>query len=153
MTVPAPNQFLALQNKQADAAYMNEPLLTPALEAGMSVIRYEDEMFPGLDTGGWFFSTSAIEKKKPAIQAFVNGMRDAMRFINENPKEGKAILARYLKLDPALISKFGGVYFDPSGRIDAASMNRIVEMMSSLKMIPQSVEMEKIITTEFVDKK
>lgn len=99
-----------------------------------------------------FFRQSDRVKEKE-VQAFVNGMRRAMEFIHSNPAEAKLILAKNLKLDPAMAPKLGGVYYDPSGRINADNMNEVVAMMVSLKMLPQTVKMQDIITTEFLDKK
>lgn len=143
----------ALLNHSIDAGYIYEPNLTQVIAKGCRPVIYEDQIFPGMDSGGWFFTDKAIASKKKAIQGFVDGMRDAFKFINDHPVEAKKILAKKLGVESDLAAKMGGLEFNLSGAVDTDSLEKQVKMLVSLKMMPQAAEaldMKTMVDTQFL---
>jgi NitT/TauT family transport system substrate-binding protein len=116
-----PDAPAALENGQVDAAWIVEPFLTQAVEAGARVLFYNFNGFdPELDVAGYFTSAQTIQEKPEVVDAFRTAMNRSLDYANENPDEVRRILGTYTEIDAELIEKIALPRFRPEVDLDAA---------------------------------
>lgn len=116
-----PDAPAALEGDQIDAAWIVEPFLTQAVEAGARVVAYNFNGFdPELDVAGYFTSQRMIAENPELVDAFRTAMNRSLEFANENPDEVRRILATYTTLTPELIEQIALPRFRAEVDRDAA---------------------------------
>lgn len=116
-----PDAPAALESGQIDAAWIVEPFLTQATEAGARVITYNFNGFdPELDVAGYFTSAATMDAKPEVVEKFQAAMNKSLEFANENPDEVRRILATYTTMTPELIEKIALPRFRSEINKDAA---------------------------------
>ncbi len=107
--VPPPSQVAALREGAVAAAHLIEPFVTVAETEGVTRLiyagYYPPEMADRIMMGSWFTKKSSLEKNKEKITRFIKAINRATDFINKNPGEMPAIVAKYTKLDVNLVRK------------------------------------------------
>ncbi len=107
--VPFPSMAAALREGAVDAAHLGEPFITASETEGTTRLLhagfYPPEVVPRAMVGGWFAKRSSLSKNKEKLTRFLKAINKATDFINKNPGEMPAIVAKYTKLTPELVSK------------------------------------------------
>ena len=122
----APKAFAA---KAIDIAYTLEPFTTRAREMGAAVIMAPTvDLAPkGIQTAILMMNTNFMRQKRSTAQAWMNAFLKGVSDYNEALTQGVKkeeffnILAKYTKLDLAVVRKVGLPFFDPKGRLNEES--------------------------------
>lgn len=116
-----PDAPAALENGQIDAAWIVEPFLTQAIDAGARVVAYNFNGFdPELDVAGYFTSQRTIDESPEVVEAFQRALNRSLDYANENPDEVRRILGTYTELSEELIAEIALPRFRPQVDMTAA---------------------------------
>ncbi|MGO1548047.1 ABC transporter substrate-binding protein [Microbacterium gubbeenense] len=101
--VPFPDAVAAVENDQVDAAFVVEPFVTTAIEAGLEVVTYAYADFDtNLDIAA-YFSMSDVDPD--LLEKFQTAMTKSLEFADANPDTVREIMATYTKTDPETLAK------------------------------------------------
>lgn len=98
-----PDMPAAVTEGQVDAAWILEPHLTRALQAGAEPVAWNfAETDPNLLIAAYFTSEQQIAQDPETVEAFTTALKRSLEFAEENPDETRAILDSYTEIDPAV---------------------------------------------------
>lgn len=101
--VPFPEAIAAVENDQVDAAFVVEPFVTSAIDAGLSVVTYAYADFdPKLDIAA-YFAKSDVDAD--LLEKFQAAMKTSLDFANENPDEVRRIIGTYTQTPAEVLAK------------------------------------------------
>lgn len=101
--VPFPDAVAAVENDQVDAAFVVEPFVTTAIEAGLEVVTYAYADFDtNLDIAA-YFSMSDVDPD--LLEKFQTAMTKSLEFADANPDTVREIMATYTRTDPETLAK------------------------------------------------
>ncbi|MGM7670439.1 ABC transporter substrate-binding protein [Microbacterium sp. A93] len=100
--VPFPDAIAAVENDQVDAAFVVEPFVTSAIEAGLNVVTYAYADFdPNLDIAAYF----ALSDVDPdLLTKFQSAMQKSLEYADANPDAVREIMATYTKTPPEVLA-------------------------------------------------
>jgi ABC-type nitrate/sulfonate/bicarbonate transport system substrate-binding protein len=104
---------LALQRGTVQAAIIAEPAKAEALRAGLvrefgdTYLSIEPELCPLT----WVAAKSWLQKNPDTAKSFVRGLYATAKWANVNTRQSGDILAKYSKVDPAVIASTKRLYF------------------------------------------
>jgi NitT/TauT family transport system substrate-binding protein len=144
--IPFPQMAAALKRGTVDAAPIVEPALTIA--KGEGTIRIMSPPLysvygPKFMLGGWFSSTSWLEKNRDLARRFVAAIYETARWANSHPDESSAILAKYAKLEPALLKKMARVPYGTS--ISPDMIQRTLDLAYKYRAIDRAINASTLI--------
>src|SRR5579885_172674 len=105
VTADIATDLAALRTGRVDAVVVSAPGGTQAEVQGfgdtfISPVRGDVPSMQGQLFGVSYIKQSVINAKPKAVQAFIRAMAQAESFIQNNPDQAKALLGKYLQLDP-----------------------------------------------------
>ncbi|CAH0146739.1 MULTISPECIES: ABC transporter substrate-binding protein [unclassified Microbacterium] len=101
--VPFPDAVAAVENDQVDAAFVVEPFVTAAIDAGLEVVTYAYADFdPKLDIAAYFALSSVDADLLAKFQA---AMQKSLEYADANPDAVREIIATYTKTSPEVLAK------------------------------------------------
>lgn len=100
----------ALIQGKVDAASVWEPFASRIVLAMGDDVVYVPTPKLHTETFNLVATRHAIQKRAADIEAVLLALNDAAEFIQANPKQSKALAARYLNLPPELVSQFFSGY-------------------------------------------
>jgi NitT/TauT family transport system substrate-binding protein len=104
--IPFPDAPAALQSGQVDAAWILDPFLTEAVDAGARVLSYNfSDFHPELDISCVFTSQQLMQEDPELVAAFQRAMNRSLEFSQENPEEVRRITGTYTEIDPAVLER------------------------------------------------
>jgi NitT/TauT family transport system substrate-binding protein len=107
--IPMPSQIPAIKEGAVDAAHAAEPFIAAAEAEGITRMLvpgyYPPEIADRMMAASWFAKKSSLEKNKDKMTRFIKAMTKATDFINKNPDQIPAIVAKYTKMDVNLLKK------------------------------------------------
>ncbi len=104
--IPFPDAPAALDTGQVDAAWILEPFLTEAVDAGARVLSYNfSEFHPELDISCVFTCEQLLQEDPELVEAFTRAMNRSREFSQENPDEVRRITGTYTEIDPAVLER------------------------------------------------
>ncbi len=107
--VPMPSQVPAIKEGAVDAAHAVEPFISAGDAEGITRLLvagyYPPEIADRMMVASWFAKKSSLEKNKEKMTRFLKAITKATDFINKNPDQMPAIIAKYTKLDVNLLRK------------------------------------------------
>jgi NitT/TauT family transport system substrate-binding protein len=110
--IPFSEMPAALAGGRIDAAFVPEPFLTQAKKLGVHTVAVEmDAVANSFLVAGWFTTPTWANANQRAVALFAQSMRDAVVWAQQNPAKLPAILAKYLKVDPAAEATMPRTYF------------------------------------------
>lgn len=142
--VPFPEQLPALLRGDIDAAFSNEPHITRALAGGKVrpilkvtdvIPRFQISVFT---MGQWF-----IEAHPEAPRRFNQAILRAARWVRENEREARDIVARWTGLPPDVAQRTILPSWDE--RIDVAGLRQVYDLMRQSQFISGTVDFDKVI--------
>lgn len=139
--VPFPDAIAAVENDQVDAAFVVEPFVTAALDAGLSVVTYAYADFdPKLDIAAYF----ALSDVDPDLLAkFQAAMKKSLEYANANPDAVREILATYTKTDPAVLAKITLPNFP--NEMDSASIEKLATAAEKYGVLSAKPDFDKLL--------
>ncbi|MGY1594082.1 ABC transporter substrate-binding protein [Geodermatophilus sp. SYSU D00708] len=104
--IPFPDAPAALQSGQVDAAWILDPFLTEAVDAGARVLSYNfSDFHPELDISCVFTSQQLMQEDPELVAAFQRAMDKSLEFSQQNPDEVRRITGTYTEIDPAVLER------------------------------------------------
>ncbi|MGY1620882.1 ABC transporter substrate-binding protein [Geodermatophilus sp. SYSU D00965] len=104
--IPFPDAPAALQTGQVDAAWILDPFLTEAVDAGARVLSYNfSDFHPELDISCVFTSRQLMQEDPELVAAFQRAMNESLEFAQQNPDEVRRITGTYTEIDPAVLER------------------------------------------------
>ena len=109
----------ALAEHRIDAAFVAEPQITEAKSAARILSKAYDAVGDGWMIAGYFTTRDWADQHPDLLRRFDAAMRETAAWANANPDKSAEILAKYTKLDPALVrssvrAKFGEALSAPT---------------------------------------
>jgi NitT/TauT family transport system substrate-binding protein len=103
---PFPDMAAALAAKRMDAAWVVEPFLTIARNAGNQVISWNlVDTAPNLMIAAYFTTTSYASKNPDVVRRFATAIQKSLQYASDHPDEARAALATYTKITPDVAAK------------------------------------------------
>jgi NitT/TauT family transport system substrate-binding protein len=132
--VPFPQLVPALAGGRIDASAANEPWMTQAADSGNRLVFMDKgALSPAYLLSGWVTTKDWVQKNPDTLARFVSAMREIAKWANANQAASSPILAKYSKIDLAVIQRMHrGTFaerFDPSyvqPVIDAAAKYGVI---------------------------
>ncbi|MGY1691940.1 ABC transporter substrate-binding protein [Geodermatophilus sp. SYSU D01105] len=104
--IPFPDAPAALEGGQVDAAWILDPFLTEAVDAGARVLSYNfSDFHPELDISCVFTSQQLMQEDPELVEAFQRAMNRSLEFSQQNPEEVRRITGTYTEIDPAVLER------------------------------------------------
>lgn len=105
-----PDMVAAVQSGHVDAGVEVEPFVTVGEQAGLKVLAYPSSFaLPGQLFTGWVMSQSFIDQHPDVVASFVKALNRANTEIGKDiegdGKVSRAVMANFVKIDPAIIDK------------------------------------------------
>lgn len=101
--VPFPDAIAAVENDQVDAAFVVEPFITAATDAGLKVVSYAYADFdPKLDIAA-YFALSSVDSD--LLKKFQAAMNKSLEFSDANPDVVREVMGTYTKTDSEILAK------------------------------------------------
>ncbi|MQA67513.1 MAG: PhnD/SsuA/transferrin family substrate-binding protein [Alphaproteobacteria bacterium] len=144
--VPFPNMGDQLKAKNVDAVEALVPFTTTILAAGnLSIgdpmLAVGDEvLFPF-----WISSGAWARANRPIIKAWIDSLTEAKVYMDANPKEARAVLAKYSRLPPAIVEKVP--YPTYRFTIKPEELGVWVDVLNELGQLAQPVDKNKLVVT------
>ncbi|MBB3082342.1 ABC transporter substrate-binding protein [Geodermatophilus sabuli] len=121
--IPFPDAPAALQSGQVDAAWILDPFLTEAVDAGGRVLSYNfSDFHPQLDISCVFTSEQLIQEQPEVVEAFQRAMNRSLEFSQANPDEVRRITGTYTEIDPAVLERIVIPTFRPDFNREAMEL-------------------------------
>ncbi|WP_460801960.1 ABC transporter substrate-binding protein [Microbacterium sp. GXF6406] len=119
--VPFPDAIAAVENDQVDAAFVVEPFVTSALDAGLDVITYAYADFDtNLDIAA-YFSLNSIDAD--LLEKFQTAMTKSLEFADANPDVVREVMATYTSTPPEVLAEITMPTFPTE--MDRASIEKL----------------------------
>jgi NitT/TauT family transport system substrate-binding protein len=104
--VPFPALVPALAQGKIDASAANEPWMTLATDKGNRLVFMEKgALAPAFLLSGWVTTRDWARKNPGPLARFVGAIREIATWANKNPQASAPILAKYTKLDVAVVER------------------------------------------------
>lgn len=152
----------ALEAKQIDAAILNEPHATNAVEKGIGVrydIKEVEKFFPqnGQQHMVIYTRQKTLEEKpnllRKFIEAYIEGVRFYDRARNSNQPERSEvvkIIAEYTGSDAAIIEKSIWPYVSPDGKPDVMYIKEMQDYFVQHGLVDKSVNVDEVVHLELL---
>jgi NitT/TauT family transport system substrate-binding protein len=133
---------LALERGTVQAAIIAEPAKTEALRAGLvrefgdTYLSIEPEVCPLV----WVATKDWLQRNPATAKNLVKGLYATANWANVNTRQSGEILAKYSKVDPAVIAMTKRLYFASAN--DRKYIEPILDLAARYHMIPRPVTFE-----------
>jgi len=143
-------RFAALQAGAVDAAILTPPFNFHAQTAGFTLlghtVDYVDMPFAGISV-----NTNWAAANKAAVEKLIKIYNDSMAWLYDpkNRSEAVEILMKVSKIKKDDVERaydflIGGKYFEPTGKVSKARLNKLVDALKTLGDIPQDFATESL---------
>ena len=161
-TIPFPDMPAALANKSLDAAWMNEPYLTLAVERGYArPLAKASDLYPTLITNLLVISARFAQENPEAarrfVTAYLRGQRDYYRAFQLRQDEAlrqeiwQIAVKENLVADPSLLDRMGVHAVEPNGYIDVPVIAEVQDWYAGQGLIPQPVDVSTMVDRQYLD--
>lgn len=143
-------RFAALQAGAVDAAILTPPFNFHAQSAGYTLlahtVKYVDMPFAGISV-----NTDWANANKATVRGVVDVYNKSFSWLYDpkNRDEAVQILMKVSKIKQTDVEQaydflIGGKYFEPTGKISKARLNKLVEALKTLGDIPQDFSVDRL---------
>lgn len=152
----------ALEAKQIDAAILNEPHATNAVEKGIGVrfdLKEVEKFFPqnGQQHMVLYTRRKILEEKRELLRSFLAAYIEAVQFYDtarngRQPERDEAvrIIAEYTHSDRVTIDKSVWPYVSPDGRPDVSYIKEMQDYFVQQKLIDNPVNLDSVVRLELL---
>jgi NitT/TauT family transport system substrate-binding protein len=123
----------ALDAHRLDAAFVAEPQITQAKATSRVFSKPYDVLGEGWMIAGYFTTRQWAEAHPDLLRKFQAAMRETAVWANANPDKSADILAKYTKLDPALVRASYRAKFGES--LSAAAIQPTIDLAAHYKLL------------------
>jgi NitT/TauT family transport system substrate-binding protein len=123
----------ALDAHRLDAAFVAEPQITQAKATSRVFSKPYDVLGEGWMIAGYFTTRQWAEAHPDLLRKFQAAMRETAIWANANPDKSADILAKYTKLDPALVRASYRAKFGES--LSAAAIQPTIDLAAHYKLL------------------
>ena len=116
----------ALIAGRIDVAYFTEPWLAVARKSGRLLAYPYDAVAKEFLYGSWFTMSQWAHDHPDLVAKFVSAIREAGDWANANPAKSADILAKYTKIEPAVVEAMVRVRF--GDRLTASMMQPEIDL-------------------------
>jgi ABC-type nitrate/sulfonate/bicarbonate transport system substrate-binding protein len=152
--VPMSDSLLALANGSLDGYYDVEPSPTIAVRDGYGVrVLSSDQVYEGFQSTVVFYGPSMLAQPETArrfMVAYLRGVRDYLRAFFDGVERDRAI-ADIMREDIAVPRDVVAGGIDPSGRLNVASLETIVDWWNKMGALREKPNVQAMIDEQYVD--
>jgi NitT/TauT family transport system substrate-binding protein len=136
--VPFPNMPAALAQGKVDAAWVTEPFVTVAEEAGAHVLAYTySGTLKNFPIGPWATTESFAEKNPQAVKAFTAAITKAQQMAASDPALVRTEEPIWIKtLKPAIANVMAQGTYDST--VSLTTLQRVADVMENYGFLPKS---------------
>ncbi|WBB98580.1 MULTISPECIES: ABC transporter substrate-binding protein [unclassified Solwaraspora] len=122
-----PQMPAAVEGGQVDAAWMVEPSLAIAKDAGGRVVAWNFvDTAPNLTVAVYFTSTKLAQENPDLVARFQEAMAESLSYANAHPDEVRTVLRSYTDIDQAILDAMTLPMWP--AEINRASIERVAEL-------------------------
>lgn len=138
-----PDMPAAVNDGQVDAAWIVEPHLTRAVQAGAEVVSWNfADTDPDLLVATYFTSAQRIAEDPEVVEGFTAAMKKSLEFAQNNPDKVRAVLDSYTEIDPAVKKAMVLPRFVPDANPEA--IQRLADLGLKYGMFDKAVDTKKL---------
>jgi NitT/TauT family transport system substrate-binding protein len=142
----------AVKSGQVDAGVIWGPHDLRAEEQGLKVIFRSTDLQPGHPCCRLLVTENSILKSPAVLERFVRAILKAQKYGAEHPQEAVAAIAKYVKLDPALLEKaYTSPYLDQSTDPNTKGVKTFADIMLSSGFIDAAPDLKSGINTKIYE--
>ncbi|GAB2476377.1 ABC transporter substrate-binding protein [Xylanimonas ulmi] len=139
-----PDMPAAVAGGQVDAAWIVEPHLTRAIQAGAQVVSWNfAESDPDLLVGVYFTSQQRVADDPEMVAAFTAAMRKSLDYGQSNPDAIRAVLDTYTEIDPAVKEAMSLPHWAPDA--EAGAIQRLADLGARYGMFDSPPDTSKLL--------
>ena len=150
--IPMPSQAPAVKEGAVDACHISEPFIAASEAEGTTRLLYGGFYPPEITDramiSSWFAKRSSLEKNKDKMIRFLKAITKATDFINKNPDQMPAIVAKYTKLDVNLLKKVTPPKFYT--KINKKDIQVSIDLCAKYGFIKNGFDAKEIVATSLV---
>ncbi len=150
--IPMPSQAPALKEGAVDACHNVQPFIAASEAEGITRLLYGGFFPPEIADramiSSWFAKKSSLEKNKEKMTRFLKAIAKATDFINKNPDEMPAIVAKYTKLDVNLLKKVTPPKFYT--KVNKKDIQVQIDLCAKYGFIKNGFDAKEIVATNLV---
>lgn len=160
--MPMPDQVAAMRNNALDASILPEPPGTMIVDAGIGVrFMNTEDFYPYGEVTMVFYGAKFLNEKPQLARRFMRAYLRGVRAYDDSLKDGKiktsaadmiALMTKYFKLTPDLVTKMYAPAVNPNGRILVKSMQKDLDFFREQGWVKQPVDLSKVIDMSIADK-
>jgi len=109
--MPFPAMAAALDAGRIDAASLAEPFIGPAARNGRVLTYFWDATSKHFLIAAWITTPQWAKDHPDLVKHFASAMHEAAVWANANPAKSGEILAKYAKIDPAVIATMARAHY------------------------------------------
>ena len=149
----APTALAALQQGSVDAALLPIPFNTQAVELGIGVKVIDTaDIVPGEPQAFIIYGPTLLEQNPALGRRFmVAYLRGVQRYNEGATARNVAIIAKYIKIEPAIVQKGGWVDIHRDGFIDAAKIRRYQDWLFDIGLVNIRNPISTVVDTSFLE--
>lgn len=152
LEIPFPSQVSAIKEGAVDAAHGAEPFIAAGEAEGITRLLlagyYPPETADRMMVASWFSKKSSLEKNREKMTKFLEAMTKTTDFINKNPDQMPAIIAKYTKLDVNLLRKVTPPRFYT--RVNKKDIQVSIDLCAKYGFIKNGFDAKEIVATNLV---
>ncbi|MGH3251027.1 MAG: ABC transporter substrate-binding protein [Trebonia sp.] len=140
VAVPFPSMPAALAEGKVDAAWVTEPFVTIAEEAGAHVLAYTySGTLKNFPIGPWATTESFAEKNPEAVKKFTAAITKAQQMAASDPALVRAEEPIWIKtLKPAIANVMAQGTYDST--VSLTTLQRVADVMENIGFLPKSYD-------------
>jgi len=155
ISIPLPNQGLAVAGGNVAAAVLVEPFITQSLQRGdghvLDWVVGGGAPFPEFEESVVTFSNEYIDAHPDGVRAFLRAQLQAVRWIADHESEARSLLAERLGLSAEVGAQMNLVRWPLDARNDVVLLSRIRDVLIQLEPSPMPSPIIDLIDTTFLD--
>lgn len=139
-----PDMPAAISGGQVEAAWILEPHLTRALQAGARVVSWNfAETDPDLMISAYFTSQPFAAESPEVVEAFTRALNRSLDFAEQNPDATRAILGEYTQIDPAVAEAMTMPRFSSEFSTDTVQL--LADLALEYGMVDQEIDFSTLV--------
>lgn len=150
--IPMPSQAPAVKEGAVDACHVVQPFIAASEAEGTTRLLYggfyPPEIAERAMIASWFAKKSSLEKNKDKMIRFLKAITKATDFINKNPDQMPAIVAKYTKMDVNLLKKVTPPKFYT--KINKKDIQISIDLCAKYGFIKNGFDAKEIVATSLV---
>lgn len=150
--IPMPSQAPAVKEGAVDACHVVEPFIAASEAEGTTRLLYggfyPPEIAERAMIASWFAKKSSLGKNKDKMIRFLKAITKATDFINKNPDQMPAIVAKYTKMDVNLLKKVTPPKFYT--KINKKDIQVSIDLCAKYGFIKNGFDAKEIVATSLV---